>query len=144
MTVAASDVNFEPQTSLEEYSEQSRSPKASKMDLQMSIGCLIFPKKSKMRFDCYLLYLRQFLTSKSDFKIDQKSFKNEPGYKHRNLSWIFNIFSHQNENSSRNGPKRVPKQGVEKVCNFGLDAPLASRLISGAGNGSTRLVWTPK
>ena len=65
--------NFRPQTSLERYSEQSRSPKASKMDLQMIIGCLIVSKKSKMRFDCYLLHFRPFLTSKSDLKIDQKS-----------------------------------------------------------------------
>ena len=81
--VAASDVTFEPQTSFFGYSEQSRSPKVSQMDLQMSIGFWIFRKKSKMRFDCYLLYLRPFLTSKSDLKIDQKSFKNYTGHKHK-------------------------------------------------------------
>ena len=54
-----------------------------KMDLQGLIGCFIFLKKSKMRFDCYLLYLRPFLTSKSDLKIDQKSFKNYTGHKHK-------------------------------------------------------------
>ena len=36
--VAASDVTFEPQTSLEGYSEQSQSPKAFKMDRQGLIG----------------------------------------------------------------------------------------------------------
>ena len=75
-----------------------------------SIGCWIFPKKSKMRCDCYLLYFRLILTSKSDLKIDQKSFKNQSGYKHPNLLSIFNILSLQNKHLSKNDPKRVPKQ----------------------------------
>ena len=58
-----------------------------------------------MRFDCYLLYLRPFLTSKSDLKIDQKSFKNYTGHKHKIVWWIFDIFGPQNEHLSKKGPK---------------------------------------
>ena len=81
------------------------------MDLQMSIGICNFRKKSKMRFDCYLLYVKPFLTSKSELKINQKSFKNYIGHKHQIFWWILDTFAHQNENLSK---KRVLKQGVEK------------------------------
>ena len=104
----------------------------------MRIGCLILSKKSKMRFDCYLLYLRPLLTSKSDLKIYQKSFKNYTGHKHQIFWQIFDICSPQNENLSKKGSKT----GVEKWWNFGLESPLASRLVPGAGNGSTRPFWT--
>ena len=102
--------NFRPQTSLEEYSEQSRSPKASKMDLQMIIGCFIFSKKSKMRFYSYLLHFRPLLTSKSELKMASKSFKNQ--FKKKTLEIVVQIlfFFRQKQNLSKNGPKRFQKQ----------------------------------
>ena len=80
-SLTASDVTFEPQTSLDEYSEQSRSPKASKLELQRIIGCSSFLKMAPMRYDCHLLLFRPFWISKSDLKIDKKSVKNQPEHK---------------------------------------------------------------
>ena len=54
----------------------------------MTFKCIIFFKKSKMRFGHYLLHFRPFWTSKSDLKIVQKSIKNLPGNKH----WILQSF----------------------------------------------------
>ena len=139
--------NFRPQTSLEEYSEQSRSPKASKMDLQMIIGCFIFSKKSKMRFDCYLLYFRPFLTSKSDLKIVQKSFKNHPGVKHYNSHYFFCRFSSKNENLSKfvqKGSKNRWLQNLEFWTWGPPGSQIDPRLIPGGRNRSIRPFWSPK
>ena len=62
--------------------------KTSKMDLPMTFKCISFFKKSKMRFEHYLLHFRPFLTSKSDLKFDQKSIKNRPGHR----PWILQSF----------------------------------------------------
>ena len=86
--------------------------------------CSIFLKKPKMRFDCYLLHIGPFLTSKNDFKIDQKSSKNRSGHKHLILHAFFCIFSHQNQNLTKKGPKRGPKTGVPKWCKNPPGGPL--------------------
>ena len=86
------------------------------MDLQLTFECILFFKKSKMRFEHYLLHFRPFWTSKSDLKIAQKSIKNWHGNKH----WILQSFElhfftskwEHHEKRSKKGSQKV----VEKWC----------------------------
>ena len=82
----------------------------------MTFKCIIFFKKSKMRFGHYLLHFRPFWTSKSDLKIVQKSIKNRSGNKHRilqsfELHFLTSKWKHREKRS-----KKGPKTGWEKWC----------------------------
>ena len=126
---------------MEEYSERSRNPKASKMDLQMSSGCLTFSKKSKVRFEYYLLHFRPPSTLKSDPQINQQKFENQLGFKHCILSVSFHA---KTKPDPKNCPQRVPKGWGGKWWNFGFEGPLAPRLIPEGRNSSMMPFLTTK
>ena len=78
-----------------------------------------------MRFDCYVIYFRPFLTSKSDLKIVQKSVRAQT------LKFAFK-FSHlfeQKQKHVQKLSKKGPKTGGSKWWNFGREGPLDPRLI---------------
>ena len=85
----------------------------------MTFKCILFFKKSKMRFEHYLLHFRPFWTSKSDLKIVQKSIKNRPGNKH----WILQSFElhfftskwEHNERRSKKGSQNSGGKTMERV-----------------------------
>ena len=73
-----------------------------------------------------------------------KSIKNRTNITLGTNTRIFEELSLHVHPKTKTCPKKVPKQGWEKWWNFGLEGPLASRLVPGAGNGSTRPFWTSK
>ena len=80
----------------------------------MTFKCIIFFKKSKMRFGHYLLHFRPFWTSKSDLKIVQKSIKNRSGNKHRILQSFELHFLPSKRKHREKRSKKSPKTGGEK------------------------------
>ena len=84
----------------------------------MTFECILFFKKSKMRFEHYLLHFRPFWTSKSDLKIDQKSIKNRPGNKHRilqsfELHFLTSKWEHYEKRSKKGSQNRGEKPWQE-------------------------------
>ena len=93
----------------------------------MTFKCILFFKKSKMRFEHYLLHFRPFWTSKSDLKIVQKSIKNRPGNKHWILqSFELHFFTSKWEHNEKTSRKR-PKAGWEKWWQESPGDPLDPR-----------------
>ena len=83
----------------------------------MTFKCIIFFKKSKMRFGHYLLHFRPFWTSKSDLKIVQKSIKNRPGNKHWILqSFELHFFTSKWEHNEKRSKKGSQNSGGKMVA----------------------------
>ena len=94
----------------------------------MTFKCILFFKKSKMRFEYYLIHFRPFWTSKSDLKIVQKSIKNRPGNKHWILQSFELHFLTSKSKHSEKKSKKASKTVVEKWCQESPGDPFDPRM----------------